>query len=272
MKKIKLLNLVFCTVVLLISSCSNDDEQPTTTVLEISQEIKELIYFIGDEESDTVVINVQAGPDTELSTFEVDFIAENLSDNDFLTVNIQQAQTLNSGLITDSDITFEEAITIDAETVEILNEVIQYFKGQGRTVYVFGQSFGAFVTQELIAQKGIDVADKYLIMIGRLDMNDVIWQGLSEGRYGFFENGINPILDDEIASDVIERNLAKLAAGFGKNRYTELFNDFPDLSKITYIYGRTDEAVGSLTEAEEQFFSIKKCYCNCRKRRSRRNA
>ncbi len=256
---LKKTSLILVSILTLLNlSCADDEEENiSTNDLGISQEIKDLIYFTGDEMSDTVLINVQSGPDTELATVDIDLAIQNFNTVNFLTVNVHQAQTRDPGLISNRDITFDEAIAFDLETVEILSQVITYFKKQNRTVYVFGQSFGAFVTQDLIARNGIDIADGYLIMIGRLDMNDVIWQGLSEGRYGFFENGINPILENEIPANVIERNLAKLAAGFGKNRYTQLLNSFEDLSKITYVYGKTDEVVGSLTATEDQFLVSK---------------
>lgn len=255
----KITNLILISfLAILILSCNSDNEPTITeTDFTISQEIKDLIYFNGDENAPIVLVNVQSGPDTELATSEVDFLVQNFDGSNFLAVNVHQAQTLNPNLINSTDITFEEAINIDAETVQVLSRVITYFKDQGRTVYVFGQSFGAFVTQELIAREGPDVADRYLIMIGRLDLNDIIWQGASEGRNGFFEDGINPVLEDEIAEDVIERNLNRLAAGFAMNRYTEVLNQYQDLSKIVYVYGRNDEVIGSLTEAEDQFLVSK---------------
>ena len=90
-------------------------------------------------------------------------------------------------------------------------------------------------------------------MTGRLDLNDIFWQALLEGRLGFFENGITPIIEDEVVEDTVQRNLDRLAVGFAQNRYTQQLSTIQDLSKITYIYGKTDEAVGRLTENEVQF-------------------
>jgi len=111
--------------------------------------------------------------------------------------------------------------------------------------------------QDLIAKNGIDVADKYLIMTGRLDINNEVWQALVEGRYSYFENGVTPVIDSEPDMSLVERNYAKILAGFGMNRYTELFGNITDLSNLTYIYGATDEAVGSLTNDEVQFLMSK---------------
>ncbi len=239
---------------LLFMSCSSDD---ANNPIGISQEIKELIYFKGDENASTVLINAQSGPDTKLSTGEVDEIFQSFDTTDLLAVNVHQGQTLNPNQFEANDITFDQAIDLNTESVEILAKVVKYFKDQGRTVYVLGISFGAFIAQDLIAKKGADAADKYLIMVGRLDMNAIMWEAFSEGRLGYFENGINPIVENEVEAEVIDRNLNKLAAGLAMNRYTELLNKFEDLSNITYVYGETDEAVGRLTDSEVEFLQSK---------------
>lgn len=244
-------------------SCSNDDnhpvkeEEPPVATKEISQEIKDLIHFKGDEKAAAVLINVQGGPGTELDTMLVSLIFENSNMTDLLTVNPHQAQTLDSTIVKGNDITFDQAVGFNAESIEILHKVTTYFNDQGRTVYVLGNSFGAFMTQELIAKKGIDSADKYLIMTGRLDINDIVWEAMSEGRAGYFENGVTPVIDPEPDADAKERNLNKTTAALGMNRYTQLLNSIEDLSKVTYVYGATDQAVGSLTQEEVQFLESK---------------
>ncbi|WP_394746841.1 hypothetical protein [Spongiimicrobium salis] len=251
-------------LVLLVSivtfSCSNDDDNGISPagITEISQNIKDLIYFRGDEKAPTVLIAVPGGPSTELAIDIVDDLAQDISrPQDILTVTVHQAQTLNPNILEGNDITLDQAINVNAESVEMLSEVITYFKDQGRTVYVAGISFGAFVTQEFIAQKGIAAADDYLIITGRLDINDAMWQGLAEGKEAFFENGLTPIVDDEPSEDVFNRNEARILAGLGMNRYTEQFNTIESLSNITYIYGETDMAVGSLTAEEVAFLQSK---------------
>jgi len=250
----KLVLITFFTVIAF--SCSNDDDNPPTND-GISQEIKDLIYFRGDENASTVLITVAGGPSTELAEDIVDQVVSAFNTTDILTINVHQAQTLNPSILEDNDITLEQSVNFNAESIETLYDVIKYFKDEGRTIYIAGISFGAFITQELIAAKGIDVADKYLIMTGRLDINDIFWQGLAEGKSGSFENGVNPIIDEEPFAQVFQRNEAKLFAGLAMNRYTEHFNTIESLSNITYIYGATDEAVGSLTDEEVAFLNSK---------------
>ena len=249
---------------ILTVSCSNDDnqppvkeEEPPIAITEISEEIKDLIYFKGNEKAPAVLINIQGGPDTKLDTDMVNLIFESFKSTDLLSVNVHQAQTLDSTIVKGNDITLDEAVSFNLESIEVLDKVISYFKGQGRTVYVLGNSFGAFMTQELIVKKGIDTADKYLIMTGRLDINDIAWQAFSEGRVGFFENGVTPIIDSDPDPDVKERNINRITAGLGMNRYTQLLSPIEDLSNVTYVYGATDQAVGSLTADEVQFLESK---------------
>ncbi|MRH99512.1 hypothetical protein GH721_03105 [Kriegella sp. EG-1] len=250
--------VLFALLLFLLFSCTNDDNQtPIADKAIISQEIKDLIYLKGDESASTVLINVPGGPSTKLNTEIADLIYGLFNTTDILNVTVHQAQTLDSTIVKVDDITLNEAININKESINILHQVVSYFKNQGRTVYILGFSFGAFVTQELIATNGINSADKYLIMTGRLDINDSLWQASSEGKEGWFENGVTPIVDSEPLSNAKERNLLRISAGLGKNRYTQLLNDFEDLSKVTYVYGKTDEAVGSLTSEEVDFLETK---------------
>jgi len=218
-------------------------------------EINDLIYYTGNESSNTVIINTQGGPEPKLAIKEFNKILSKVNTMGLLKVNVHQAQTLNPQLFTNSEITFQQATAYDAESVETLYKVIKYFKDQGKTVYVLGISFGAFMAQELIAKKGIDVADKYLIMVGRLDINEVYWQGFSQGQNGHFINGITPVLKNQ--TETVKKNMSKLAAGLGQNRYTQILNQYQDLSKITYVYGKVDEAVGKLTQIEIDFLTNK---------------
>ncbi len=248
--------IVMCSV--FMCSCSNDDDRaPSVKTKEISQEIKDLIHFRGDEKAETVMVLIPGGPSTEFATDFVDDLAPIFSPEGILTVTVHQAQTLNPDIVAGTDITLTQAASFNTQSIEMLSNVITYFKDQGRTVYVLGYSFGAFVTQELIANKGIDIANKYLIISGRLDINDVIWQAAAEGKNGYFENGVTPIVELDPHPNVIERNYNRISAELSMNRYTQLFNTIEDLSSITYIYGDSDEAVGRLTTNEVQFLESK---------------
>ncbi len=249
---LSILVMILCLIIL--TSCAKKEEE---TPLDISQEIKEFIYFQGEESASSVLLYSQGGPGFELSEEEVKLFFQGFNSTDILMANVHQAQTLQPNAFADNDISLNEAINFNAESVENLAKVITFFKNQNRTVYVLGVSYGAFIVQELIAKKGINIADNYLIMTGRLDLNDAIWQGASEGKNGFFQNGITPVVNANPETDVIERNSNRMFAGVGMNRYTERLNTIDDLSKITYVYGTQDNAVGSLTAEEVQFLQLK---------------
>ncbi|MGB0769617.1 MAG: hypothetical protein ACPGPB_02570 [Flavobacteriaceae bacterium] len=258
MRKINLfLSAIVLVSIAFISSCSKDDE-PVSDHPFI--EIKDDATFHGNFKSDIVVVNTQGGPVTKLEDDELKDIIQESKMNDALFVNVHQSQTKEPHLFTKTDITFDDAKKFDKSSVERLKKVVEYFKEKKKKVYVLGISFGAFMTQELIASYGIDVADGYLIMVGRLDIDEDTWKPFSEGKktkYVYDDNGDYTIevVDDQ---DVEERNMNRLAAGLGFNRYTERLKGISDLSKITYVYGTKDEQVGPLSVDETKFLEDRK--------------
>ncbi len=225
--------------------------------LKISQEIKDLIYFKGNENASTVLINSQGGPAYELDERTVDIFFQGYNTDDVLMANVHQAQTQNFNPFVNNDITLEQAVNFNTESVENLYKTIKFFKDQDRTVYVLGVSYGAFLTQELIAEQGIGIADKYLIITGRLDLNDIVWQAALEGKNSEFQNGTTPVVNPNIVTNVMEKNSMKLFAGIAKNKYTQRLETINDLSKVMYIYGTLDESVGSLTSEEINFLQTR---------------
>lgn len=258
MKKTTHLNLIIYIFFLIVfSSCDEDDMTTSNTFDQIS----DIATFHGNLEGNIVVINSQGGPITELiDELLKDFINQTGTQS-ALYVNVHQEQTKHPDQFISSEITFEQAKLDDLQSIANLKRVVDYFKNQqGKTVYVLGISFGAFMVQELIATHGVDVADGYLIMVGRLNIDDATWQPFSQGKYTeyLYDNDgsytINLLGDGSSAE---EKNMAKLAAGLGYNRYTEKLNSISNLSKITYVYGNRDEQVGSLSAQEVQFLNEK---------------
>lgn len=257
------------TLALLLAACSassdGDDAvstesvnpAPSTIAEPAERDVSELYESFGNPNADTVIVFAQGGPITENLIDDVRGLTDGLDLEQALVVNAHQAQTLDPDTYTDSDIDFEQAKAADRESIEMLAEVVAHFTAQGRSVHVVGISFGAFVVQDLIANHGTD-ASGYYIAVGRLDMPPDVWEEFAEGRTAGFVDGVDvvpvPIEDAGMGAGTPagDRNMARLAAGLGHNRYTELLAD-EDLSKILYFYGETDEQVGSLTQAEIQF-------------------
>ena len=224
----------------------------------IPAELEGTFGSFGNPEADTVVIVTQGGPVTFLLGPEV-LVEEvgQLNPEQVQLVSVHQAQTLEPDRFIAADISFDDAKAADAASVAMLADVVAYFKDQGKTVHVVGFSFGAFMVQDLLATQG-NIADGYLIKVGRVDMPDEVWTEFSEGRAVGFVDGVEivkfDIADAGMGGETPEadRNMARLAAGLGHKRYTELLADV-DLSNVVYVYGDVDEQVGRLSEAEVAF-------------------
>ncbi len=242
---------ILMAVVVLSSACGGSGAGSVTTT--------DRWESIGNPNADVVVVNAQGGPTPQLETGEFAGIFGSVDDESVLVLNVHQVQTLDPDRFTAADLTFDEAITADQESVALLAAVVDEFQGQGKLVYVVGISFGAFIVQELLVTQG-NVADGYLIEVGRLAMPDEVWMEFAEGRFAGFADGTDvlPVPIEEAGmgagSPAGDRNMARLAAGLGQRRYLELLNNI-DLSNVIYAYGETDEQVGRLTDAEVEFLN-----------------
>ena len=251
-----ILNVFFLFI---FSSCNKDKDTPSVNLFD---EISDIATFHGNLKGDIVVVNTQGGPVTQLEDKTLNEFISEAQAQSALFVNVHQEQTKKPAQFTGADITFEQAKQYDLKSIATLKRVIDFFKNQQeKTVYVLGISFGAFMTQELIATHGIDIANGYLIMVGRLDIDEDTWQPFSQGKYTeyIYDNNGNytiNLLDNK--PNAKSRNMARLAAGLGYNRYTNKLNNISDLSKITYVYGNRDEQVGPLSTQEIQFLKGKK--------------
>ncbi len=252
---------LFITLLITVFISCNKDKKIEELEPSLSQ-IAHLATFHGEKNSNTVIINTQGGPVTKLEDDELKNILKKSSiEGKALLVNVHQMQTANPSLFTKKDITFEQAKSYDKASVETLKTVVEFFKKQpSKKVYVLGISFGAFMTQELIASYGINSADGYLISVGRLDIDEKTWKPFSNGIYTEYIYDIhgNYTIEERKVDDVTEKNMAKLAAGLGYNRYTTKLSKFDDLSKITYVYGDRDEQVGRLSLDEIKFLKARK--------------
>ena len=181
-----------------------------------------------------------------------------------ILVNVHQAQTLNPDLYTDKRLTSFERVQAEMDvSVEILHRVIRHFKSRGKKVVVFGHSFGALTVTRYLALKGPAAADRYVIMAGRLEME----QQLVDNRLDYLNGkpkGIYTFEYDSNSRKTAKHNPnlqpADRASELGmvfqgiqaRHRYTELLKNM-DLSKVLFAYGTRDRRTGSLDAAEESF-------------------
>lgn len=214
----------------------------------------------GNPEASTVIVVAQGGPVTDLEVDEAkSHFSEFASDDTYIVVP-HQAQTLDPERFASEEISFDEAKQLDAESTANIASVVDHYLGDARQVYVVGTSFGAFVVQDLLVSQG-NVADGYFIQVGRLDMPAEVWEPFSEGRFVGFSDGVDVVDfgdDGGIGGDgtFTDSNMAKLAAGLGHKRYTELLAD-TNLSNVVYAYGQVDEQVGRLSPDELAFLEAK---------------
>ncbi len=232
----------------------------------LPEDISKNIVILGNPKANTVIINAQGGPMTSLHNFEnaYSLIQAKISFDSVFLINVHQYQTLRTKEFESKLINFEDAKKYDSESVRILAEVVNYFKSKGSRVIVLGISFGAFVVEDLLANYPSN-ADKYIIVVGRLDMPDKVWQEFAKGNYvGFKYKHGEPEIVKFTAEEagmgggntIGDKNTSILAAGLGYKRFTQLLRE-KDLSKVVYFYGYKDDQVGRLSNEEIKFLKSK---------------
>jgi len=249
---------IFYLIILsaLMLACRQDRDSDTAaavnnTGIALSSEVMDLGNFFGNVTSSVILINVQGGPSTSLMTTEFrELLTLTDRDNDFFIFNLHQVQTKTPEVLA-APMTLEMVNAINQESVDNLAFVIQYFKEQDKLVYVLGIGYGAYLTQELIVREGNDIADNFLLMAGRLDMPEIIWQSFEAGNTGGFIGGATPFTGAPSILTDTEKNQNKLIGNLAQNRYTEELSQFSDLTNVTYCFGTADESFGKLSQNEQ---------------------
>lgn len=208
-------------------------------------EVSDYTVVRSNSSADTVVIGLHGGPTDMLYEGDFDFF-ESIST--FSVVEMQQYQHLNSNILSNSSMTLEEAIIYNDTTVALLRKVVNHYNDLNKTVVLIGHSFGAFLLPEYLDDYGINDIHRIIPMAGRLNMNQEVVDAFATGYFAGFNNGTTVVVDQNQASS---DNWAamKLQAGVGYNRYVDSLG-MMDLTKLMYVYGTVDEAVGALLPDE----------------------
>lgn len=172
---------------------------------------------------------------------------------------------MNKGIFnSQGEFTLEMAEKEVVNTSEILYRALDYFKTKGKTVMVIGTSYGAYIIPNYLSTKP-SLADKYVIIAGRLDDNEQILEQHLKGFNGEFEeDGTTYIPEDENAdlseypvSEIKEYRVKQLLKGaIGQPKYTQALAD-KDLSNVIYFYATNDKQVGRLSKSELDFLKSK---------------
>lgn len=216
-------------------------------------------YSFGNPDSDTVIINIDGGPENNLSTFGFEYsftVLGGIDESNYFLINLRESQTLNPEETEKDEISWEKAKNYNEKTVKTLYELISYFKSLNKKVYVVGGSYGSLVGLKSLVDYN-NIADGYLLMCGRLDMTKEVSTAYSKGfEANFEEDAITPIIGEK-SDNIYTVNMRKIAAAINRDvKYTELLKD-SNLSNLTYIYSEIDQSVGKLTEKETTFLKSK---------------
>lgn len=119
-----------------------------------------------------------------------------------------------------------------------------------------GASYGSFVDLKFLVDYN-NIADRYLLMLDRLDMTKAVSEAYSKGFKAKFESdAVTPIIGEK-SDNIYTVNMRKIASAISREyKYTELLKD-TDLSNLVYIYSDIDQSVGKLTESEIAFLKSK---------------
>lgn len=219
----------------------------------IPDNLKKLGYSFGNTASDTILIFSQGGPSLSLNNWkwQKSVLRLNKEFGNYFFVNARQTQMIDAERYKTTELSFSEAKAYNEKSTEIVFNLVKYFKSQNKKVFLYGASGGAFLITDLLATYG-NVADGYLVMVGRLDMNDEMWKSRLDGVRMRFNKDGKTLYEGEMPTSIHGRNNEILKSAGSYKRYTELLKQV-DLSNMIYLYGKTDDRVGSLLDHEIDF-------------------
>ena len=213
--------------------------------------------------SDTTLIICQGGPKKEITYQKRGRTIYRYMPNykNYKKLFLHQSQTFNPKLY-EHRFTYAMAEKEVEVTSEMLKRAIIYEKKRGKTVIVIGHSYGAYIIVNYLSNY-TSLANKYIIMAGRIDETPEMFQQHYKGLNGYFlsdgltfvpEEMPNTKKSEEYRIEFRVKQLLK--AAIGKPRYSVRLKD-KDLSNVVYIYATNDIAVGRLTSDEILFLKSK---------------
>jgi hypothetical protein len=236
------------TSVVAPQEATSGDSTPASTLTyqrtTLPTDVEDLYLESGDLEADTVLLVAPGGPMEKLEVYPI-FDGH----KDLHVVFVHQSQTLNPTIFGDREnFTFEDAVFENGLSVEILDRVVRHFRPKKKRVLLFGASFGTFLIQEYLAQRD-NVLDAIGVAVGRLDIEEEMWQATREGRSMYFDDG--KILDSGSKQNPV---MGFLQSSLGQHRYTDRLLGL--MENVIYYYATEDATIGPLQPEEIEFLDL----------------
>jgi len=266
--------ILLIALVSILTSCKTNQNGENNKSVEFSypktvlpEDTTRLWAEDGNIKSDTVLIICQGGPSKNLTFKEKGRTSYRYIPNysNYHIAYLHQAQTLNKEMFDyKGEFSLEMAEKELDNTSEMLYQTLDYFKAKGKTIIVIGTSYGAYIIPNYLSTQP-SLADKYVLIAGRIDDNEQMLEQHLKGFNGEFkEDGATYIPENENAdlskyseSEIKEYRVKQLLKGaIGKPRYSQELED-KDLSNVIYFYATNDQNVGRLTESEIKFLKSK---------------
>ena len=248
----------------LFFSCQKKSNKDKVPPLDPTRDIaiEDLFQSTGDDQADVVWLVTQGGPTSTLSepndliSFPnadyPSFASKFIKPNELLLVQVHQAFTYDSNFY--KNFTLKKAQEVTDFSSAILSRVIKHFKDQGKTVWVFGHSYGCYMVIYQMWKKGNTAADKYIPMACRLDMEQETVEGWLSGRFWVYDDNFVPIEATKQATTLDEVSELKLGGFMFQIRFTEKLKGL-QMSNVIFVVGSEDGSTGRLTQAEKDFLS-----------------
>ena len=226
----------------------------------LPESTESLFRSAGNVSADTVLVFLQGGPDTVLSTNQAYLAPLTNGENAIHVVYPQQVTVLNPALLNASPpLTIKQSAHENRLNVDILEEVLTLMRSRHQQIVLAGHSYGASIVLEYLRTRD-NLADKVVVMGLDLDEDLSAWQALQTGEYIRWEQGIKPVvkkvfgwvpatLDIRRNFDNVADNLTQIVRTNMQHNYLQQIPEaiFP---LLTAIYASEDEANGVKSEYE----------------------
>lgn len=165
------------------------------------------------------------------------------------------------------ELTLDLAEEICQQNAEIIIRVASHFKAQGKEVYVYAYSYGCLLMQLTLQRypDRLDLFDKVVLAVGRLDLDDEIIENYTQDNYARFkwheQEGV-PFeyhFKEAVGQEIFIGRMMHAVAGFD---YTKTLADCSlPRDRVLYLCGENDADAGRLTAHERAFAKKKFTLC-----------